>query len=144
MGLGDCCASVTVLLAVPDVAAAQNHPYNRRSPPAQSVSEAVLEITDANFPQQVVDHPGSVLLDVWAAWCGPCRLIAPVIAWAASAYEGRLLVGKAECDANPALVESLGVQGLPTLVLFRDGSEVWRHEGVLTQAQLGAFLDGHL
>jgi len=108
------------------------------------VSEAVLEISDANYNQLVVEHPGPVLLDVWAAWCGPCRLIAPVIAWAASEYEGRLRVGKADCDANPALVESLGVQGLITLVLFRYGSEIRRHEGVLTQAQLTAFLDAHL
>ena len=108
------------------------------------MSEAVLEITDVNYQELVQEHPGSVLLDVWASWCGPCRLIAPVIAWAASEYEGRLRVGKADCDANPVLVESLGVQGLPTLVLFKDGSEVKRHEGVLTQAQLTAFLDAQL
>ena len=109
-----------------------------------SVSEAVLEISDSNYRELVAEHPGPMLLDVWASWCGPCRLIAPVIAWAASAYEGRLRVGKADCDANPVLVESLAVKGLPTLVLFRDGSEIRRHEGVLTQAQLTAFLDAHL
>ena len=102
------------------------------------MSEAVLEITDSNYRELVAEHPGPMLLDVWATWCGPCRLIAPVIAWAASEYEGRLRVGKADCDANPVLVESLAVQGLPTLVLFRDGSEIRRHEGVLTQAQLTA------
>ena len=108
------------------------------------MSEAVLEITDSNYRELLAEHPGPMLLDVWATWCGPCRLIAPVIAWAASEYEGRLRVGKADCDANPVLVESLAVQGLPTLVLFRDGSEIRRHEGVLTQAQLTAFLDAHL
>jgi len=108
------------------------------------VSEAVLEISDANYKELVVEHPGPMLLDVWASWCGPCRLIAPVIAWAAAEYGGRLRVGKADCDANPVLVESLAVKGLPTLVLFRDGSEIRRHEGVLTQAQLTAFLDAHL
>jgi thioredoxin 1 len=108
------------------------------------VSDAVLEINDANFQQEVLQQPGAVLLDVWAAWCGPCRLIAPVIAWAAAEYQGRLRVAKADCDANPALVESLAVKGLPTLLLFKDGSEVKRHEGVLTQAQLSAFLDADL
>jgi thioredoxin 1 len=111
---------------------------------SSSVSEAVLEITDSNYRELVAEHPGPMLLDVWASWCGPCRLIAPVITWVASEYEGRLRVGKADCDANPVLVESLAVKGLPTLVLFRDGSEIRRHEGVLTQAQLIAFLDAHL
>jgi thioredoxin 1 len=108
------------------------------------VSDAVFEITDANYRELVVEHPGPMLLDVWASWCGPCRLIAPVIAWAASEYEGRVRVGKSDCDANPVLVESLAVKGLPTLVLFKDGEEVKRHEGVLTQAQLTAFLDANL
>lgn len=108
------------------------------------MSDAVLEINDANFQQEVLQQSGAVLLDVWAAWCGPCRLIAPVIAWAATEYEGRLRVAKADCDANPALVESLAVKGLPTLLLFKDGSEIKRHEGVLTQAQLSAFLDADL
>jgi thioredoxin 1 len=108
------------------------------------VSDAVIEINDANFQREVLQHPGAVLLDVWAAWCGPCRLIAPVIASAATEYAGRLRVAKADCDSNPGLVESLGVKGLPTLLLFKDGSEVKRHEGVLTQAQLRDFLDGDL
>jgi thioredoxin 1 len=67
-----------------------------------------------------------------------------VITWAATEYAGRLRVAKADCDANPDLVESLAVKGLPTLLLFKDGIEVKRHEGVLTQAQLRAFLDGDL
>ena len=108
------------------------------------MSEAVLQISDVNYSQAVLDQPGFLLLDVWAAWCGPCRLIAPVISWAAATYGDRLRVGKADCDANPQLVASLGVKGLPTLVLFKDGTELSRHEGVLTNTQLSAFLDAHL
>lgn len=108
------------------------------------MSDAVLTITDQSFRQEVQEGAGALLLDVWAAWCGPCRLIAPVIDWAASEYAGRLKVAKAECDSNPSLVQALGVQGLPTLLLFRDGQELGRHEGVLTQAQLKTFLDAHL
>ena len=108
------------------------------------MSEAVLEINDANMAQLVQSQPGLFLLDVWASWCGPCRLIAPVIEQAAARYAGRVRVGKADCDANPELVKAFGVQGLPTLLLFRDGREIKRHEGALTLASLAAFLDAEL
>jgi thioredoxin 1 len=108
------------------------------------VSDSVLTITDQSFADGATRQPGLLLLDVWAGWCGPCRLIAPVIDWAAATYAGRLQVAKADCDANPALVQALGVQGLPTLLLFRDGQVISRHEGVLTQAQLAALVDAHL
>ncbi len=108
------------------------------------MSDSVLTVTDQTFAQELGDASAPLLLDVWAAWCGPCRLIAPVIEWAATTYAGRLRVGKADCDANPQLVESLRVQGLPTLLLFRDGVEIHRHEGALTQLQLAALLDAHL
>jgi thioredoxin 1 len=109
-----------------------------------STTSSVLDISDASFPAEVLERSGAVLVDVWAAWCGPCRLMAPLMGWAASTYAGRLNVAKLEADANPLNRDAYGVQGLPTLLLFRDGALVARHEGAMGQAQLQAFLDAHL
>lgn len=117
-------------------------PYNRPFSRARAVS--VAQLNDANFESEVLQAPTAVLVDVWAPWCGPCRLMAPLMDWAATTYAGRLAVGKLEADPNPACRDLLKVQGLPTLVLFRDGQEVARHEGAMAQAQLQGFLDAHL
>jgi thioredoxin 1 len=105
---------------------------------------AVLHFTDANFQAEVLQAATPVLVDVWAQWCGPCRLMAPLMDWAAANYAGKLLVGKLEADPNPASRDQLGIQGLPTLILFSGGQELARHEGAMAQPQLKAFLDAHL
>ena len=104
----------------------------------------VHSLSDANFQAEVMEYPGLVLVDVWATWCGPCRLMAPLMAWAASTYGDGLKVGKLEADPNPTSRDALQVQGLPALVLFRNGQELARHEGAMAQPQLKAFLDAHL
>ena len=104
----------------------------------------VHSLSDANFQAEVMDYPGLVLVDVWATWCGPCRLMAPLMDWAASTYGEGLKVGKLEADPNPTSRDALQVQGLPALVLFRNGQELARHEGAMAQPQLKAFLDAHL
>ena len=105
---------------------------------------SVLQLTDANFQAEVLECSTPVLVDVWATWCGPCRLMAPMMDWAAEAYAGRLTVGKLEADPNPASRDRMQVQGLPAWVLFKDGQEIARHEGAMAKPQLQAFLDAQL
>lgn len=103
-----------------------------------------VEVTDSSFEQEVLssDHP--VLVDFWATWCGPCKMIAPVLDELSEEYAGKLKVCKVDVDANKESPAKFGVRGIPTLILFKDGSVQETKVGALTKGQLKAFVDEHI
>ena len=105
---------------------------------------AILKVTDANFKQEVLDATGPVLVDFWAEWCGPCKVIAPLIDEAALEYQGKLTVAKLNADENPMTPARLGVRGLPTLLLIKNGKVEGQKVGALRRTDLKAFIESKL
>jgi thioredoxin 1 len=103
-----------------------------------------LEFTDANFDQDVINAETPVLVDFWAEWCGPCKMIAPVLEDLAKQYAGKLTVAKLDIDANPGVTSKFGIRGIPTLILFKDGKPHAQKVGALSKSQLTAFVDSNL
>lgn len=103
-----------------------------------------VTVTDANFSQLVENSPIPVLLDLWAAWCGPCRVIAPTIEMLARELAGKVLVGKLDVDANQRIAARYGVQGIPTLLILKNGREVDRMVGVQSREQILKRLSLHI
>ena len=101
-------------------------------------------MTDPEFEREVLQAEGLVLVDFWAAWCPPCRRLAPTVEALAEAYVGRLTVVKVDVDESPATAGSYGIQSIPTLILFRDGRMVDRRLGALPMDDLRQFVDGEL
>jgi thioredoxin 1 len=101
----------------------------------------VTEFTDSNFQQEVLQSPEPVLVDFWAPWCGPCRMIAPVVDELASEYQGTVKVGKINIDDSPNAAQNYGVGSIPTLMIFKGGDVVERFVGVQTKARLQKALD---
>lgn len=100
------------------------------------MANGLVELTEGNFEQEVVRSATPVLVDLWAAWCGPCRLIAPVVEELAGTYTGRLKVGKLNVDDHPAIAAQHRVMNIPTLILFKGGQEVDRMVGVQPKEEL--------
>jgi thioredoxin 1 len=108
------------------------------------VSENILKLSDDTFQQQVLEADGPVLVDYWAEWCGPCKMIAPILDDVAKAYVGQLTVAKLNIDDNPKTPAKYGVKGIPTLMIFKDGDIAATKVGALSKSQLTAFIDGAL
>jgi len=104
----------------------------------------VLEITDNNFEQEVVTSSVPVLVDFWAAWCAPCRMLAPTVEAIAKDYDGKAKVGKLNVDENNEVSAKFGIKGIPTLILFKDGVEQERVVGATTKDNIARMLDKHM
>lgn len=108
------------------------------------MSDRILQVTDETFEEEVLKSPQPVLVDYWAEWCGPCKMIAPLLDEIAEEYAGRIKVVKLNVDENPNTPPRYGIRGIPTLMLFRNGEVEATRVGALSKSQLTAFIDSNL
>jgi len=109
-----------------------------------NMSEHIKNVSDGTFDQDVLKSDQPVLVDYWAAWCGPCKMIAPILEEIASEYAGKLTIAKVNVDENQETAAKFGIRGIPTLMLFKNGQVSATKVGALSKSQLTAFLDGAL
>lgn len=108
------------------------------------MSEHIIYVTDDTFEDEVLKSSGPVLVDYWAEWCGPCKMIAPILDEIASEYNGRVKIAKLNIDDNPQTPPKYGIRGIPTLMLFRDGNVEATKVGAVSKSQLTAFIDSNI
>ncbi|MFK7814819.1 MAG: thioredoxin TrxA [Gammaproteobacteria bacterium] len=105
------------------------------------MSESICHVTDDSFEEEVLKSEQPVLVDYWAEWCGPCKMIAPLLDEIAGDYEGKLKITKLNIDDNPNTPPKYGIRGIPTLMIFKDGNAEATKVGALSKSQLTAFID---
>jgi len=103
-----------------------------------------LELTDANFDEIVMKSDKPVLVDFWAVWCGPCRMVGPIVEELSKDYEGKALVGKVDVDSNPNISMKFGIRNIPTLLIFKNGQIVDKQVGAVPKATLAGKLDAQI
>ena len=107
-------------------------------------NELIKQVTDATFETEVINAGSPVLVDFWAEWCGPCKMIAPILDEVATSYQGKLQVAKMNVDDNREVPAKFGIRGIPTLMVFKDGQLAATKVGAMSKAQLTAFIDQQL
>ena len=108
------------------------------------MSDKIIYTTDDSFEAEVLQSEQPVLLDFWAEWCGPCKMIAPVLDEIAEEYDGKITVAKLNIDENPDTPPKYGVRGIPTLMLFKNGNIEATKVGAVSKSQLTAFIDSNI
>lgn len=108
------------------------------------MSDNIVHVTDASFENDVLTSDLPVLVDFWAEWCGPCKMIAPVLAELATEYEGKVKVCKMDVDANTETAPKFGIRGIPTLIIFKNGNAEATKVGALSKSQLAEFIESAL
>ena len=108
------------------------------------MSDQIVHVSDATFDAEVLKSDIPVLVDFWAEWCGPCKMIAPILTEIATEYHGKVKVAKLNIDENPQTPPKYGIRGIPTLMLFKDGNVEATKVGALSKSQLTAFIDTNL
>jgi thioredoxin 1 len=103
-----------------------------------------LEITDSNFEELVLNSEKPVLVDFWAEWCGPCRIVGPIVDELSKDYEGKAVIGKVDVDSNPAISTRFGIRNIPTLLVFKNGVVVDKQVGAVAKTVLASKLDAQL
>ena len=107
-------------------------------------NELIKHVSDASFEVDVLQSDTPVLVDYWAEWCGPCKMIAPILDEISAAYKGKLQIAKMNVDENRDVPAKFGIRGIPTLMLFKGGQLAATKVGALSKSQLTSFIDGHL
>ncbi len=107
-------------------------------------SDLITHLTDATFEAEVLQASAPVLVDYWAEWCGPCKMIAPILDEVAAAYQGKLKVAKMNVDENRDIPAKFGIRGIPTLMVFKGGQLAATKVGAMSKAQLSAWIDQQL
>jgi thioredoxin 1 len=108
--------------------------------PEHNMSDQIVHVSDATFDAEVLNSDIPVLVDFWAEWCGPCKMIAPVLDEIASDYTGKLKVCKVDVDANPEIPQKFNIRGIPTLIVFKGGNAEATKVGALSKSQLSSFI----